>query len=582
MEDPAQTHEDGGSDLTKGDLMSEKQKCFIHIDRQGVRSGPKATKWVKGRKALTCVMLGSALTASPAIHSQEIDLVEATIAELRQSLASNAISAEDLTAASLARIEHFEPSYNAFTFVNPDALAQARAVDARRAAGESLGPLAGIPVVVKESIDFAGLPSTSGYSGLSSATGGTDLIPETNAPVVDRLIAAGAIVLGKTNIPAFSASPSDADSSWDGPTYNAVDRNIAPGGSSTGTATAIAASFAVVGLAEETAGSIQNPAAAQSLVAIKPTFGLVSNAGVSPLAGSTRDSVGVHARTVADAAALLDVIAGYDPADPKTVASFGNIPAGGYVAGLEGADLHGKRIGLYGPGWRRSLYDLTPETEALYRQAVDELEAAGAVVVEDPFAGSDFASLQRLDFFDAVDIRGIEAMPYDLNLYLARLGESAAANSLPELVDLLGHDPLGPNSDSGLGAMNDIAKVFREGREHPEIVPDLLDFATARTQYLEAFNTVMEAHQLDAIVYPQMRSAPPAHGSGEPYLETTVAEINIAGLPAVVVPAGSYGNGAPFALIMVGKLWSEADLLTYARAYEQATHHRIVPQLSAE
>ena len=526
--------------------------------------------------------MATVLTVSALAHAQEIDFVEATIAELQDGLASNAVSAEDLTKAALARIEQFEPSYNAFTFMNPGALAQARAVDARRAAGESLGPLAGIPVVIKESIDFAGLPSTSGYAALSSATGGTDLIPETNAPVVDRLIAAGAIVLGKTNIPAFSARPADADSSWDGPTYNAVDKSVAPGGSSTGTATAVAASFAVVGLAEETGGSIQNPAAAQSVVAIKPTFGLVSNAGVSPLAASTRDTVGVHARNVADAAILLDVIAGYDPADPKTVASFGNMPAGGYAAGLDGADLHGKRIGLYGPGWRNNLYALTPETEALYRRAVDELELAGAVVVEDPFAGSNFASLQRLDFFDAVDIRGIESMPYDLNLYLARLGDSAAANSLPELVEMLGYDPIGPDSDSGLGAMNDIADVFRRGREAPRTVPDLSDFATARTQYLQAFNAVMDAHQLDALVYPQMRAAPPAHGGGEPYLDTTVAEINIAGLPAVVVPAGTYDSGAPFALIMVGKLWSEADLLTYAQAYELATDHRIVPQLSAD
>mgnify|MGYP002332194557 CR=1 FL=1 len=562
--------------------MSERQKSVHYTDNWGFRPRMQVTATSHGRRAAAGVFMATVLTVSATVHAQEINFVEATIAELQQRLASNAVSAEALTAASLARIEQFEPNYNAFTFMNPDALAQARAIDARRAAGESLGPLAGIPVVIKESIDFAGLPSTAGYAGLSSAAGGIDLIPETNAPVVDRLIAAGAVVLGKTNIPAFSATPADADSSWDGPTYNAVDRSVAPGGSSTGTATAVAASFAVVGLAEETGGSIQNPAAAQSLVAVKPTFGLVSNAGVSPLAASTRDSVGVHARNVADAAILLDVIAGYDPADPKTVASFGNMPAGGYAAGLDGADLHGKRIGLYGPGWRNNLYGLTPETEALYRRAVDELELAGAVVVEDPFAGSNFASLQQLDFFGAVDVRGIESMPYDLNLYLARLGDSAAANSLPELVDVLGYDPIGPDSNSGLGAMNDIADVFKRGREAPQTVPDLSDFAVARSQYIDAFNAVMDAHQLDAVVYPQMRAAPPVHGSGEPYLDTTVAEINIAGLPAVVVPAGEYDGGAPFALIMVGELWSEADLLTYAQAYELATDHRIVPQLSAD
>jgi Asp-tRNA(Asn)/Glu-tRNA(Gln) amidotransferase A subunit family amidase len=562
--------------------VSETQKHLASPQNCGILPQLQVTSTARSRTAVIGVVLGSALALSGPAQAQEIDVVEATIAELHQSLAGNAVSAEELTAAALARIEQFEPAYNAFTFMNPDALAQARAVDARRAAGEDLGPLAGIPVVVKESIDFAGLPSTSGYAPLSSVAGGVDLIPETNASVIDRLVAAGAIVLGKTNIPAFSASPADADSSWDGPTYNAVDRSIAPGGSSTGTATAIAASFAVVGLAEETGGSIQNPAAAQSLVAIKPTFGMVSNAGVSPLAASTRDTVGVHARNVADAAIMLDVIAGYDPADPKTIASFGNLPAEGFAASLEDTDLAGKRIGLYGPGWRSNLYDLTPETEALYRRAVEELVGAGAVIVEDPFAGSGFAELQQLDFFDAVDIRGIEAMPYDLNRYLARLGDSAAANSLPELVELLGQDPIAPDSDSGLGAMNEISDVFREGRENPEVVPDLSEFAAARTSYLEAFDSVMETHQLDAVIFPQMRSAPPAHGSGDPYLDTTVAEINIAGLPAVVVPAGAYDSGAPFALIIVGQLWSDADLLGYAQAYEEATHHRIIPQLEAQ
>ena len=135
--------------------------------------------------------------------------------------------------------------------------------------------------------------------------------------MVARLKAAGAIILGKTNIPAFSHDGARANTSWDGPTFNAVDRAIAPGASSSGTATAISGSFAVVGLAEETGGSIQNPASAQSLVGVKPTFGLVPNTGVAPLAGSTRDVVGPHARTVKDAALLLDVLAGYTPEDPE-------------------------------------------------------------------------------------------------------------------------------------------------------------------------------------------------------------------------------------------------------------------------
>ena len=255
-----------------------------------------------------------------AIPDTELDVVELTISDVQAGFAAGRFTSEALTLAFLARIEHYEPYYNAFTFMNPTALADARAIDIRRAAGEALGPLAGVPVVVKEAMDMVGFPSTGGWSGLNSATGGIDLFPERDAPVVARLKAAGAVILGRTNIPAFSHDGARANTSWDGPTFNAVDRSICPGASSSGTATAVSASFAVVGLAEETGGSIQNPGAAQSLVSVKPSFGLVPNTGVMPLAGSTRDVVGPHAKSVRDAALLLDVLAGYTPEDPKTVA----------------------------------------------------------------------------------------------------------------------------------------------------------------------------------------------------------------------------------------------------------------------
>ena len=173
-----------------------------------------------------------------------------------------------------------------------------RSVDAELATSGSRGPLHGVPIVIKEAIDVAGLPSTMGYAPFSSQAGGVDLIPVVDAPVVTRLREAGAIILGKTNIPAFSADDSRADSSWAGPTFNAYDRNLVPGASSSGTATAVSASLAVLGMAEETGGSIENPAGATESVVIKPTFGLVPNTGVAPLAGGTRDVLGPHAKTV--------------------------------------------------------------------------------------------------------------------------------------------------------------------------------------------------------------------------------------------------------------------------------------------
>jgi Asp-tRNA(Asn)/Glu-tRNA(Gln) amidotransferase A subunit family amidase len=503
-----------------------------------------------------------------------IDIVELTISDIEKGFTERRFTSEELTVLHLARIERYEPFYNAFTSMNPSALDDARAIDARRAAGEALGPLAGVPVVVKEAMDFVGLPSTVGWAPLAGAVGGVDLIPERDAPVVARLRAAGAIILGKTNIPAFSHDGARANTSWDGPTFNAVDRAIAPGASSSGTATAVAASFAVAGLAEETGGSIQNPAAAQSLVSVKPTFGLVPNTGVAPLAGSTRDVVGPHARTVRDAAVLLDVLAGYTVEDPKTVAAIGGMPEGGYARDLHRGALKGVRLGLYGPGWRES--PLSAETRALYEGAQAELKGQGAILVDDPFAGADFAALAQLNGGE-FDDRGLESIAYDMENYLRRLGPSAAASSFAALKALVPENPFA--ADGILGMHVNTMPVLRKSLEDPTSPPDLSAFLALRLRYLKIFNAVMAEHRLEALAFPQSSAELPGVFDKATYPATTVSEINIAGLPGVTVPAGQYRNGAPFSLIFVGPMWSEAPLLSLAYAYEQATHHRIVPKL---
>ena len=232
-------------------------------------------------------------------------------------------------------------------------------------------------------------------------------MPGTDSPVVARMRAAGAIILGKTNVPILSASGTHANNSWAGPTLNAAAPDLVPGASSSGTATAVCASMAVLGLAEETGGSIQNPASAQGLVGIKPSFALVPNAGVMPLA-SQRDVVGPIGRCVRDAALALDVLAGFTMEDPKTVAGVGNIPEGGYASLLSETALAGTRLGLYGPGWRDQ--GLTPETAALYARAQGEIAARGATLVADPFLGSGFAALRRpVSAEYQFDARGLES-----------------------------------------------------------------------------------------------------------------------------------------------------------------------------
>jgi Asp-tRNA(Asn)/Glu-tRNA(Gln) amidotransferase A subunit family amidase len=507
-----------------------------------------------------------------------IEVVELTIEAARARLASGSLTAQDLTRASLERIAKYNPRYNAIIFHNPEALADARAIDRRRAAGESLGIFAGIPVVVKDTIDMVGFPTTAGWHLLRSTMGGVDLLPAADAPVVARLRAAGAIVLGKTNVPVLSHSGTHASDSWAGPTYNAAGRDFMPGGSSAGTATAVAASFALVGLGEETGGSIQNPASAQCLVGIKPTFGLVPGAGVMPLSG-LRDVVGPIARTVRDAALTLDVLAGYSPEDPRSSAGIGRRPQGGYTANLTGDALRGRRIGTYGPGWRDA--PLSAEASALYARAKRELTARGGVLVEDPFEDSGFASIRECTPSQPdYDSRGEESVPYDLQKYFERLGPRAAITSFAQFAAATARE----NAFARGGLLYHLQNLadFPPCFAAPTVPPAQPRFVAAKEAYLRVIEAVFERERLSALVFPQMRSELPALHGGEEIAATTVSEINIAGLPGVTVPAGSYRSGAPFCLIFVGRPWSEADLLACAYDYECATRHRRIPVLSVD
>ena len=506
-----------------------------------------------------------------------IDLVELTVEQVQAGFASGAFTAEALTQACLDRIALYNPAYNAIVFLNPTAIEDARKIDRRRAAGEALGPLAGVPVVIKDPMDMVGFPSTAGWRLLYSKTGGTDLMPATDSPVVARMKAADTVILGKTNVPVLSHSGSHANDSWAGPTLNVAAPDLLPGGSSAGTAAAVGASMAVLGLAEETGGSIQNPASAQGLVGIKPTIGLVPNAGVMPLSGN-RDVVGPIAHCVRDAALCLDILAGYSAEDPKTLAGVGKVPEGGYTANLSPDALRGKRLGLYGMGWRNQ--PLSDDAQKLYERAKQELKAAGAILVDDPFAGSGFAELRQptppLADFDA---RGLESLPYDLQKYLERMGPGVALKTFAEFAEATAaENPIAPG---GVLAFLPNLPDFGPCLADPSRPPALPQFIALKEKYLRIVDAVFARDKLDALVFPQMRAALTALHGRQTIPETTVGEINIAGMPGVTVPAGAYDSGAPFNLIFVGPQWSEPVLLACAFAYESATKYRRAPTLIA-
>ena len=541
---------------------------------------PRLVRRALPRPILPALLAVAATIGSPvatqarlAAGSQVAAVVELTAAQIQEDYRAVRYTAVELVSAFLERIERWEARYNAFVSMNPDALDQAAALDREYSRSGPRGPLHGVPVVIKDNMDYAGLVTTAGFAGFSAAAGGVDMVPGDDAAAVERLKAAGAVVLGKTNLPDFAGHGTRTRSTVAGETLNPYAPDRVPGGSSGGTATAVAASFAVLGLGTETGGSIQNPAAAQALVGVKPTFGLVPMEGVVPIDATYRDVVGPLAKTVRDAAVVLDAIAGPTPEDPATYSGAGRIPKDGYAAGLSTEALAGKRFGLVGPGWRDTFLPLAPETERLYRDAVRVLEAEGAEAVADPFAGSRWTELyDERPSVPSVSSHGMLA-------YLQGLGADAAFHTIEEWEALSGR-----------------SFRQRQGRERPReraapATPTATEEGDAyqawRMELRALFRSVMETHDLDGLFFPQ---------AGEPirllvedperpeYRPNNHAEIpsnivNDIGVPTVTVPLAYYEDGTPFVGAFVGDLWTDAALLAYAYDLEQATLARVAPVL---
>ena len=495
------------------------------------------------------------------------DVEELTVERIQADYAAGRYTAVELTTAFLERIRRYEGVYNAFISLNPDALDIAAGLDREYAVSGPRGPLHGVPVVIKDNMDYGGLVTTAGYEGFSAATGGIDLIPDQDATAVARLRAAGAIVLGKTNLPDFAGHGTRSQSSVAGVTLNAFDPDRAPGGSSGGTATAVSGNMAVLGLGTETGGSIQNPAAAQGLVGVKPTFGLVPLDGVVPIDATYRDVVGPLTRSVRDAALVMDVIAGGSPRDLASYAGQEHIPEEGYLAGLDASSLQGKRFGLVGLGWRDQFLPLEEETAALYREAVRVLEARGAVVVEDPFLDTGWKELYGSR--EGVPTTGA----HDLLVYLQGTGPGAAFHSVEEWEALTGQSFRG-----GRGNRNPARPGATEAGDN---------FQAWRRDIRAKFREILEENDLDGLFFPQAGGPtrplvedperPDHNPNNHPELPSNI--INDIGLPVVAVPADHYADGMPFVVAFIGDLWTDAQLMSWAYAFEQATRARRAPEL---
>ena len=483
------------------------------------------------------------------------DVRETTIAQTQAAIRSGKVTCRGLVETYIKRVKAYDQTthLNSMILINPEALADADRLDAEFRRTHMMGPLLGVVIIVKDNYDTKDLQTTGGSLAMKG------FVPETDAFMVKRLREAGAIVLGKSNMAEWAFSPYVTESSIAGITRNPYALDRVPAGSSGGTAAAVAASLGEVGLGTDTGNSIRGPSSHNALVGIRPTIGLTSRDGIIPL-NFLADVGGPMARSVADAATVLGVVAGYDPADPITKMSDGKAEKD-YRKYLVKDGLQGARIGVL----RRYVDAETgdPEVKALMEQAIADLKAQGAEIV-DPFVIPDYEKLtERI---------GCGDFQADLNRYLSLHAPRAYYKSLSEVVD------------SGLYLPYIEAQMKRSVAPKTEAqaargpcVDTYHD--PKKIAFRDAVLAEMEKQHVDALVYPTWSNPPRKVGDVKsPAGDNSQILSPQTGFPAITVPMGFTHGSLPAGMTIVGRLFSEGLLIKYAYSYEQATRHRRPPE----
>ncbi len=489
----------------------------------------------------------------------DIAVEETSIADLQRQMSDHGLTSHALVQAYLDRIAALDragPTLNSVIELNPDALREADALDAQRSAGALRGPLHGIPVLLKDNIDATPMANSAGSLALAEHR------PRSDAFLVARLREAGAVILGKTNLSEWANFRSSRSTSgWSGrggQTKNpyVLDRN--PCGSSSGTGAAIAASLAAAGIGTETDGSILCPAAVAGLVGIKPTVGLVSRGGIIPIAVS-QDTAGPMARSVADAAALLTIIAAPDADDPAAAERSDTTPID-YTAHLKADALRGARIGVV-----RKLMGYQPDTDAAMERAIDALRAAGATVVD--------AQIPTLGQWGADEF---EVLLYEfrngLDAYLA--SSDAPYRSLDELIAF--------NNAHAEQEMPFFAQeTFEQAAAKGPLTDKAYLAARDRARRLagpEGIDAALESQHLDALVAPTAAPAWPIDlVNGDHFIGAGYGAAAVARYPSITVPMGDV-HGLPVGIVFMGAAWSEPRLIGLAYAFEQVSKARKPPR----
>ncbi|WP_044176510.1 amidase [Granulicella mallensis] len=557
------------------------------------------------RKLLLLVLFGpavlSAQSSSPAperaAHAvMDHDLTDVSVDRLHELYREHRYTVTEVVQWHLDRIARYNGVYRAVQTVTAKAaLTEAGREDVEaKQAGFRPGPLWGVPIVIKANTSIAGLTTTAGWIGYMLP--GHELVAPRDAPIVAKLRKAGAILVGVTNMPDFAASDTTRSTAF-GRTGNAYDVRFSPGGSSGGTVTAVTSNLAVLGNGTDTGNSIRMPVATSNLVGIFPTRGLVSIAGIAPLDWQL-DNTGPIARTVADAAVALTVLAGEDPLDPATIGSQSKAQPGPYTQYLKPGALKGKRFAVpafildgetpvfqgvcpnatpeqFAKARKNAFTPLKPETRAAFLKAVDELRAAGATVLIDS---------QILPDSFAITASHICTLPYlreGTDKFLADFGpaqyhsaaeyEHAVGKRLPSVI--IGGEK------SGLFESTNVQQATLETDPHAGE-----NFFNPRDKVFALYEAELDRLHLDGFVYPAIQMPPvdetmPQDGrvSEGPHSDTNW--VNMLGVPAISFPAGFYEDGLPFGIEISTRKWHDGDLIGWAYDYEQHTHHRRPPVL---
>lgn len=536
----------------------------------------KRFRWI----GMACVLVvASGVVRAQSSGVRDRDLMEVSVPKLEALYAAHRYTVTQVTEWYLDRIARYDGTYRALLHVDREGALKRAAEEDAEPKGKKRGELWGVPVLVKANTSVEGLVTSAGWEGYLKP--GEELVAPRDAMVVRRLKDAGAVILGQTNMPDFAASDTNISTAG-GRTGNAYDVRYSPGGSSGGTATGLAANFAVVGTGTDTANSIRQPAANNSLVGFMPTRGVTSIAGIHPL-DWLRDNTGPLARDVTSAAIALEVMEAEDPLDKWTGGAEKKAQARPYTQYLKKDALKGKRFGVpwfvlngspgvYGTGPDAPPYAgaVVPETRAAFMKVVEQLKAAGATVVIDK-------EILPESFFALV--RTVNTRPYrraGVDDFLRDFGP-------PQYHSVAEYEK----------ATGDKFPAYMIGgsKTGDEVVPQRLlesdpeadaNYWEPKRKAVAIYEETRRRWRLDGFVYPALQiptydeTAPGASKAG-PYSET--GWVNRLGVPAVSVPGGFYSNGLPFGLEISGVQWRDGDLLGYAYAYEQATHNRRVPKL---